>query len=65
MSKNICTVETQQSKTTVTLRSSPDEDFVVYRVNTTYLPIHGEPITYYGSPMSSNSMPTMSASWNA
>lgn len=64
MSKNICTVETQNRLQTVTLTSSPDEDFFVYRVNTTYHPKHGEPISYHGPPMTSNKLPSMTAIWN-
>jgi hypothetical protein len=64
MSKNICTVETEHRSQKYTLTSSPDEDFIVYRVNTSFFPKHGsEPIVYHGPPCGSNRAPQLTAQW--
>jgi hypothetical protein len=65
MSKNICTVETEHSSRKIELTSPPDDNWFVYRVNTTYHPKHGEPIVYHGPVMSSNHEPALTVTWNA
>jgi hypothetical protein len=63
MSKQVCTVETKHNRKLLRLESSPDEDFIVYQVNTTVYPKYGREMVFHGPVMTSNKMPILDVQW--
>lgn len=63
MSKNVCSVNTKHTRTTRRFESTPDEDLIIYQVNTTVYPKYGKEMIFHGPVMSSSKMPTLEVVW--